>query len=378
MVMSIGRPSRTGRRIPGESGRERSEFDAREVSYFRDTGETSGERLGIFDEKGNFSYASRGLCELLGYSREELVSRPVADYIDAGSKILLEKQLEVIKAGATELFKIVWMRRDGTSVNTFVTSRRVSKKEGLFKMTLGTVGQTAANSQSSNGLTGSVPLTSPLLGEILEAQEVERKRISRDLHDEVGQALTVIKLNVGLMTRSIPEQLNQIRQDCAELISCIDHVIEHVRKLARELSPALLEDVGLGAALRALLHEFARGTGLKVRADIVGLDRVLPRQAEIAVYRIIQELLKNVMRHAKASNLLVIGGIEGRQLAFLVEDDGLGFDSNRTLKEAGSRGLGLALISERVRLLGGSFDLRSEVGKGTRIRFAIPIDEVEK
>ncbi len=217
-----------------------------------------------------------------------------------------------------------------------------------------------------------------LFHRILEAQEAERRRISRELHDEVGQSLTIIKLNAGLITRNLPRGQYQLKAECDELISYIDKVLDQVRRLARDLSPAILEDVGLRASLRALLHDFARGADIKVTASVENVDHLLSKKSEIILYRIVQESLANIARHAKATRVTVIGGSDGRQVSFQIEDDGIGFDLNHVRRDPLRRGLGIPIIIERVRMLGGVLDFRSMIGEGTQVRFTIPIGVGER
>ncbi len=376
--MNTGRLNWLEHKLNGQSVRLQEIVDTLSVPQYRILIETEKEGVGIFDEDDVFLYANSRLCELLGVSSDGVIGCAVSDYLDPGSIISWRRQRRSGISGTEARFELVWARKDGNTVRTLVDPQGIFDDVGSYRGTIAVIAPLGEAEQVDRRPSSADSWHRPLFREILEAQELGRKRISKDLHDEVGQALTVIKLNVGLVTRNLPEGMHQLREECKDITSGIDHVIEHVRRLARELSPSILEDMGLGAALRALLHEFARGVGVKVTAAVGNVDHFIPKKAEIIVYRIIQEALANIARHARASNVTVIGGKEGPRLSFLVEDDGIGFDAGFVVKDGARRGLGLALIGERVRLLGGSLDLESEIGKGTMIRFIIPIDEGER
>jgi len=376
--MNTGRLNRLERTLKGQSGRLQDISDDLSLPQYRILTETEREGLGIFDDADTFIYSNGRLCELLGVSMDEVAGRPLADYLEQGSNVAWRRQRRSGKTGAGARFELVWARKDGTPVHTFAEPQSIFGRDGSFRGTLALITPFVEAVKGDTKLPLSDLWQRPLLREILEAQELERKRISRDLHDEVGQALTVIKLNAGLIARNLPESMHQFKEDCEDLTSCIDIVIEHVRRLARELSPSILEDVGLGAALRALLQDYARGGVRKITAAVENVDHLLSKKAEFIVYRIIQEALANAIRHARAHNVTVVGGKEGPGLSFLVEDDGIGFDAAIVLKDFAHRSLGLALIAERVSMLGGSFELDSEIGRGTRIHFIIPIDEGER
>lgn len=210
--------------------------------------------------------------------------------------------------------------------------------------------------------------------QLLTAQERERRRISRELHDELGQALSLIKLQIRSIENGLPADQSELRDECEHTLQYLDQVIDDVRRLCRELSPAML-DQGLTAALRWLVGTFARTHGLHIVIDAWGLDldRHFFREDRILVYRIIQEGLTNIGKHAAAKNISIVIGRQDGSIVFLITDDGTGFDpGSESVKDAVDRGLGLSAMEERVRMLGGHFDLWSEKGRGTRITFAIP------
>lgn len=215
-------------------------------------------------------------------------------------------------------------------------------------------------------------LSSRLLG----AQEIERKRISMELHDELGQALNVMKLRVRVVERGLRTDQGSMRADCEGLLEYMDQIIEDVRRLSLNLSPTVLEDLGLTSALQWLVSNLTKMPGIKTTADITEIDHLFHRNHWITIYRVIQESLTNIVKHAQAEKVSVNIRRQDHKVVFCLDDDGIGFDPEQAFAhETPDKGFGLSTMSERVRMLGGVFDLWSREGKGTRITFSIPIDE---
>jgi len=214
--------------------------------------------------------------------------------------------------------------------------------------------------------------------QLLTAQEAERRRLSGELHDELGQALTVIKLQLSRIERNLKRDQGPLREDCKYTLQYIDRVIENVRRLSCDLSPFILEDLGLPAALRWMANEFTKHHQIQVSLDLPDTDHLLSEQAQIIIYRIFQEMLTNIVKHAQASRVSIAVQKEEGMLSFGVEDDGKGFDMKQyEVKKVTEKGLGLTTMKERVRMLAGSLNIWSQEGEGTRITFRIPIGKGE-
>lgn len=213
-----------------------------------------------------------------------------------------------------------------------------------------------------------------LSSRILTAQEAERKRISRELHDELGQALTIVKLQVRSVEKCLSKEQAGIKKDCEDILQYADRIIENVRRLSRDLSPSVLEDLGLSAAIRWMINNFEKSYGINIKADIMEINHLFPPDDQIVIYRILQETLTNIGKHSGAGTVHVAVRKQDESVACIVEDDGRGFDLPGTLKKnITEKGLGLATMEERARMLGSSLQIRSEYGKGTRISIAVPI-----
>ncbi|EQD53573.1 multi-sensor signal transduction histidine kinase [mine drainage metagenome] len=207
---------------------------------------------------------------------------------------------------------------------------------------------------------------------LLETQENERRHLARELHDEVGQTLTAAKLGLHAMADLF--QLSRREKLYSELVASLDRVLTQIRTLSLNLHPSLLDDLGLVAAIRGLGTRMATLSGLKLSLNLPESDPRFPPLVEITGYRVIQEALNNIARHAGALRIEITLAIDSDGLKIRIQDDGRGFDLDamRRRVQAGSN-LGLLGMEERVQLAGGQFSLQSEPGKGTtiEIQFAL-------
>lgn len=209
-----------------------------------------------------------------------------------------------------------------------------------------------------------------LSSQVITAQEEERKRISRELHDETAQALT--SLLVGLRLLQSARNLEEVRVAAGELRELTARTLEEVRKLAVELRPTTLDHLGLVAALEWYSREYAERLDAVVDFKSEGLAERLTPEVELVIYRVVQEALTNIARHAHATKVAIRLVFEEAAVEAMVEDNGQGFD----LAEATSsreRGLGLFGMRERVELVGGTFNITTKPGAGTRIRIGVPV-----
>jgi signal transduction histidine kinase len=209
-----------------------------------------------------------------------------------------------------------------------------------------------------------------VLQRVIAAQEEERKRIARELHDQTGQSLT--SLMIGLRRLEAAQMPEEERQAIAELQQNANRALDELHHLIFELRPSVLEDLGLVVALQRYIEEFARRTGLRVETELDALAGVrLEPAVEIALYRIVQEALTNVDRHARATTASVLLQCRGDSLLLIVEDDGSGF----VVPEIGagdSEHFGLMGMQERAALIGGKLTIESSPGAGTTIYVEVP------
>lgn len=218
-----------------------------------------------------------------------------------------------------------------------------------------------------------------LTSQLLSAQERERKRISMELHDELGQSLAVLKLQIRVIERGLGDDQQDLKAECVEMLLYLDGVIDDVRRLSRDLSPAILEDLGLQSALKYLINGVSKHYTVSQVFEVEDLDQLFAAEAQIIIYRIFQECLTNISKHADATEVSITVKEHDGLISLMIEDNGAGFDPAVVLpRRATGRGLGLAALDERARMLGGTLEIRSQPGVGTRMTCIIPVDQERK
>jgi signal transduction histidine kinase len=212
-----------------------------------------------------------------------------------------------------------------------------------------------------------------LASQLLTAQETERGRLSRELHDDLGQALLVLKMQLnGILRRCSLEA--EPEQNLKEAVTYLLGVIDKVRHLSHDLSPSILDRLGLAEALTSLFEDFQKyhDEEMTIKADLDEIKDLLPKEADIVIYRITQEFLANVHKHSEATQVAVAIKALPEKVTVTLEDNGKGFDLEEIRNRTGERrGLGLVSIEERLRMLGSNFSMTSQPGKGTRLYFEI-------
>lgn len=213
-----------------------------------------------------------------------------------------------------------------------------------------------------------------LLQKVISAQEEERKRIARELHDEAGQALTALSISLETAEHSLPADPEAAKKIIGEMKSLTFHTLEDIHRIMIDLRPTLLDDLGLVPALRWYTQNYLEKIGIKANFETSGLAKRLSPQIETVVFRVIQEAITNIAKHSEARTATIRLEAVDSTLKASIEDDGKGFDVHGTLNSEDEwQGLGLHGMSERVSLLGGSFTIDSQPGQGTRLWLEIPI-----
>ena len=203
---------------------------------------------------------------------------------------------------------------------------------------------------------------------LLATEEEERRRVSRELHDELGQRLALLEIQIEELTRRLGSDPN-VASGLSKLRLQVGEIADDVHRICYRLHPAVLEHLGLIAAIRSYCEEFTTWSGVKTRFTPCGALGKIPSSVALCIYRIVQEALRNVARHASARRALVLLRGNGSAIQVIVKDSGCGF----IVREGCTKGLGLTSLTERVRLAGGTCVIRSAPGHGTRIQASVPL-----
>lgn len=204
------------------------------------------------------------------------------------------------------------------------------------------------------------------------AQEAERRNISRELHDEVGQTLGLLLLEVGRVAKLVPANDEIVQGHVTRIKSTAESAVKAIRDIALLLRPPMLDDLGLIPALEWQAREVSRRSELEVTVDAEDMTENLADEVKVCIYRLVQEALNNAATHSGAKNAKVSVIWKANRISVRVEDDGRGFEPNRT------RGMGLVGMEERVRRLNGVFSIRSAPGEGTTLTAELPVTHADK
>ncbi len=213
-----------------------------------------------------------------------------------------------------------------------------------------------------------------LLGKIITAQEEERRRIARELHDDISQTLTGLVMNLGSVENLITSDPVTARQTLESLRHATSEAVKNTRRLMRDLRPSLLDDLGLVPAISWYIENYLAPAGVEAKLETSGIDERLPPAVEITLFRVVQETLTNIVKHAQAKTAHICIHFTPSAIVGDIEDDGIGFSVD-TVRRGNSEGIGLLGMGERIELLKGKLVVESNPGKGTRVHFDIPRQE---
>jgi PAS domain S-box-containing protein len=313
-----------------------------------------------------FLRVNRKMCEITGYSADELYGMTFSDITHPDDR---DKDLDgfmgVLK-GETKDYAMEkrYVRKDGTTIWIHVTVTMIRDADGSPLRSVAVIQEISARRRAEDELQGYASRLQDLSRRLMEVQEQERRHFARELHDEVGQALTGLNLALEAVARLPAERL---RDGIAKAQTLAKETTAQVRELSLRLRPSMLDDLGLRPALLWHFNRYSTQTGVHVDFQVTGLYSRLPAEVETAAYRILQEALTNVARHAGVGTVDVRVRHEDGELFLAVEDKGVGFDA------AGVRGTcGLSGMCERATLLGGQLTIESQPGAGTRLLAKLP------
>ncbi len=328
---------------------------------------TCDQAVCLLDPDGRVASWNEGAERLTGYRSADVVGRSHSVFsrpADAAAG-RPARELEQARSMGFVDGQAMRVRRDGSEFWASVTTAAIVDQAGTLRGFAQVTRDLSERRLAEDALRH-------LSQRLLTAQEDERRRIARELHDEVGQVLTSVKLTLQWLQRELGPAAPARRLD--DSLADVDRAIAGVRDLALQLRPALLDELGLASALRWYVDRCARAAPLQFELQLEALDERLPLAVEVACFRVAQEALTNVLRHAQAQRVTVALERRPAEVELRVRDDGRGFDG-AALQARAARGecAGLSGMRERVGLLDGALTLESEVGRGCLVRACFPL-----
>lgn len=344
---------------------------------FRTIFESAAIGISVTDLEGRIITCNPAFQRMMGCTADELIGKT---FMEISHPDDLEKNLELfgdLLAGRLEQFQLEkrYRRPDDQYFWARVTVSAIKWAGSTPRYNIAMIEDISQRKQVQEKLRESEQNLRHLTSQLMTAQELERERISRELHDELGQSLLVLKLQAGHLERGLEQEQAGLRKECQQMVQGLNQLVEEIRRLARDLSPTMVKDLGLSSALRRLIEEFTRHYHIAADIDqMPGIDKLFPRQEQINIYRIFQECLTNIGKYAQASRLSIGMKREDGQVTFVVADNGKGFTVEEVLgRNHTRRGMGLMAMKERARMMGGTLEIWSQAGEGTRVALLIPI-----
>jgi PAS domain S-box-containing protein len=328
----------------------------------------------MIHEKGVLLTANDQYFKMFGYRPHELIGKQVIP-LTVIPETLDPRKRKVTEEGVTT-YEIQGVKKDGT---TFLMEVRGKTMEYQGRKVRGiAVMDITERKRVEDALRESENMLRFLSARLFEAQEIERSRLSKELHDQLGHDLVLLKSRMRAIMKNLEEQQSPLQNECENTIAAVDEIIENVRRISRDLMPSILEDLGLAASIQWLVENFSRQNNIQTTLDLEDIDYLFPREAQINLYRIFQEILTNISKHADAGQVTVEVKEENGNIVVRVRDNGNGFELSKVMgRKSNTRGVGLTAMKERIIILGGTFEVISQPGQGTEIKFNIPIGEKE-
>jgi two-component system, NarL family, sensor histidine kinase UhpB len=323
---------------------------------------------------GGEVWRNEGFQTLFGYAPEEIVPHPDwwSERLHPDDRDRILSAVPPRISGETPHFahEYRFRRADGSYAHVLDRAYVLTNAAGLPVRMIGSMKDITERKQAEEKLRDYTERLKALSSRLLEAQEIERRWLARELHDEIGQLLTALLLHLDICLRSPPES---VQAKLEEALTISRDLMARVRKMSLELRPTMLDDLGILHPLLWHIENFFSRTGIAVHFKHSGVEGRFPRDCETGIYRIVQEGLNNVARHAGVGEAWVTLWADAETLNVQIEDRGRGFEVSGV--RAGGAGAGLAGMQERAAFLGGKLLVESSPGQGTRVTASLPLGD---
>ncbi len=339
---------------------------------FRTLAEKSPNMIFI-NKTGKIVYANKQCEEVMGYKREEFYS-PDFDFFSLIAPDFLEKTKtfysQHIKGKEVKPYEYALITKSGKRIESLLTTRLINYEGD--KAILGIITDITERKKAETALDKSREQLRNLAVHLQSIREEERAFVAREIHDELGQALTALKMDLSWLDKKFPEEQSSLLKKTKSMAQLIDSTIQVVQRLSAELRPGLLDDLGLLAAMEWQAEEFQKRTGIACELSVGDQEIDLDPERSTAIFRIFQETLTNITRHADATSVRVNLAKKGPKLELTIKDNGKGISQQ---KISDPKSLGLIGIKERVHFLGGDIDIKGIRNKGTTVTVSIPLPQ---
>lgn len=327
---------------------------------------------GIFgmDRQGQQIYVNKGFCEMVGWEENELLysSYPFI-YWPQDNCSASDRDFNMLAGGilSSDGIELPFMRKNGEQFWGLVSGTELRDSKGLPIGYLMSVADISAQKRAEHAMRA-------LSSRLVDQQESERKFVAQELHDGIGGKLTAVKYSIERLINELQEKNDPLKVPLEDILSIVHDTIDETQRIYRNLHPAILDDLGLNAALRSLCREFMEVyTTITIETHFEVPEDMIQEPLKILIYRILQEALNNVAKHSQADKAMASIRLVNDEIELVIKDNGQGFDlSEVQTLDYQERGVGLESIKERTVVFGGALDLQTKPGQGTTIRVTWP------
>ncbi len=322
----------------------------------------------VTDKHHTVTLFNQSAVSLFGYHADDILGRSLDLILPEQYQDEYSRHLEALARGPestrglAQRREVFGLKRDGTEFPAEASISKLTVGEDTTYTVI--VRDITERRQTEHQLRS-------LTTQLMTAQEEERRRISRELHDDINQRLALLTIEMGRLETNFPVPFGAARQAFQSFAQRLAAISDDVRRIAYQFHPSILDDLGLSAALEQLAHAFSVNTGIKTIVVQEDCGESLPQEIASCLYRIVQESLANVRKHANASRVELELTCDGQDITLCIRDSGVGFDLERVRIE--HRGLGLVNMRERVQFVHGRLEIQAEPGQGTRILVQVPL-----
>jgi len=329
----------------------------------------------VIIQDGIMKYVNPRLAEMGGYTVEEVISTKFTDYVPpAELPKLADRYIRRMSGEEVEpIYETMLRRKDGIDINVEINASPISYQERTADLVI--VRDITERKRAEEELKASREQLRRLSTHLQSVREEERTNLARDIHDELGQALTALKIDLSWLAKGFPADQKPLLEKTRSMSKLVDMTIQRVKSIATELRPGLLDDFGLVAAIEWQAGEFQKLTGISIEISTKPEDIVLDRDCSTVLFRVFQELLTNVVRHAEATKVKVSLVEEADEIVLTVKDNGRGIAREQI---SDPRSFGILGMRERVRFWQGEFKISGTPGKGTTAVASIPLANREE
>ena len=311
-------------------------------------------------------YANQCFATMVQCPLEQVMGGSFRRFLSAEDRAKLRLLLKRADKSGSKI-QVLLMAGDGSQMPAHISIRPLARN-GSQSAAFGLVVTDMTEARRTE------ELLRALTHRVVQAQEAERRRVALELHDNITQLLCAILVRCQTMADALSPRDGSLKGEAIKLREMLGQTVEEVVRIARNLRPSILDELGLVAVLRDTCTEFARRTGVSLKLACVQLTARLPAETELTLYRILQETLKNVEKHARARHVKVCLSRKGAFVQLLIQDDGIGFDpAPPPARRHGKGGLGLLSMRERAAYVGGAYEVKSVLRVGTETTVRVPV-----